>query len=71
MIYVGTCGFSYDDWRGTLYPPDLKKGLFLEHYSAEFSVLELNTTYYRLPDPAFIEKLGRRTPPGFRFFIKA
>jgi uncharacterized protein YecE (DUF72 family) len=71
LIYVGTCGFSYDDWRGTLYPADLKKGSFLEHYSSEFNVLELNTTYYRLPEATFIENLGRRTPPGFKFFIKA
>ena len=62
---------SYDDWRATLYPADLKKGRFLEHYSSEFNVLELNTTYYRLPDPAFIERLTKRTPPGFKFFIKA
>jgi len=71
MIYIGTCGFSYDDWRGVLYPTDLNKSDFLIHYASEFSALELNTTYYRLPNRYFLEKLCRKTPDGFKFFIKA
>ncbi len=70
MIYVGTCGFSYDDWRDVIYSRDLKKGEFLYRYSSEFGALELNTTYYRLPDRSFLEKLGEKTPDGFKFFVK-
>jgi uncharacterized protein YecE (DUF72 family) len=70
MIYVGTCGFSYDDWRNVIYPVGLKKGEFLHRYSSEFGALELNTTYYRLPDRSFLEKLGDKTPDDFKFFIK-
>ena len=70
MIYVGTCGFSYDDWREVLYPPDLDKRDYLPRYASEFRALELNTTYYRLPGPHFLRSLGAKTPEGFRFIIK-
>jgi uncharacterized protein YecE (DUF72 family) len=71
MVHVGTCGFSYEDWRGVFYPEDLVKRDFLRHYSSEFSVLELDTTFYRLPNSSFLERLGEKTPDDFHFFIKA
>jgi uncharacterized protein YecE (DUF72 family) len=71
MIYVGTCGFSYADWREVFYPPGLKRGDFLGHYTSEFQTLELNTTFYRLPDLNFLARIGEKTPEHFRLIIKA
>ena len=49
MLYIGTSGYSYDDWVGRYYPPTLKKGQFLEYYAREFPAVEVNYTYYRIP----------------------
>jgi uncharacterized protein YecE (DUF72 family) len=49
MIHIGTCGFSYEDWRGKFYPQDLPSNRFLEYYSRYFSALEVNYTYYQMP----------------------
>jgi len=71
MLYVGTSGFSYDDWVGPFYPEGLPKKDFLDHYTREFDTVELNVSYYRIPDEKFTSSLSRRTPRGFVFFVKA
>ncbi|MBI3538575.1 MAG: DUF72 domain-containing protein, partial [Chloroflexi bacterium] len=47
MIYIGTSGFSYNDWVGPYYPDDLKATDRLAFYANEFKTLEINFTYYR------------------------
>lgn len=71
MFFVGTSGFSYDDWVGPFYPEGLAKRNFLSYYSGEFNTVELNVSYYRIPDERFISSLSGKTPPDFIFFIKA
>jgi uncharacterized protein YecE (DUF72 family) len=71
VIRFGTSGFSYDDWVGTVYPPGLRKDQWLPHYATEFSTVELNVTYYRVPGARTVEGWVRRTPPGFVFSVKA
>lgn len=70
MIYVGTSGFSYDHWKGIFYPENLKKEKYLEFYAKNFSCLELNITFYRLPRKETIKKWARETPEGFAFSCK-
>lgn len=70
MIYVGTSGFSYDHWKGIFYPENLKKEKYLEFYAKNFSCLELNITFYRLPKKETIRKWVRETPGGFAFSCK-
>ncbi len=69
-IHIGCSGFSYDDWHGPFYPPDLPPRLRLEHYAQEFGCVELNTTFYRQPEARTSASLAARTPPGFRFAVK-
>lgn len=71
MLYIGTSGFSYDDWVGPFYPSGTPKREFLGFYAGEFDTVELNASYYRLPEKRFITALSRKTPPNFVFFIKA
>jgi uncharacterized protein YecE (DUF72 family) len=71
MILVGTAGFSYQDWRGPFYPSDLSAKEMLGYYAGHFPFVELNTTYYRMPDPGFLGRLAQRTPSGFFFVVKA
>jgi len=70
-IYVGTSGYSYEDWRGTFYPEDLPQREMLAEYVKRFNCVELNFTYYRLPAARTIEGIVRKTPPGFQVTIKA
>jgi uncharacterized protein YecE (DUF72 family) len=71
MIRVGTSGFSYKDWVGPYYPPDLNEQDWLAYYAREFSTCELNFTYYRLPNAKMLARMADKTPPGFMFAVKA
>jgi uncharacterized protein YecE (DUF72 family) len=71
MIYIGTSGFSYDDWVGPYYPADLDKKDWLAFYAREFKTLEINFTYYRMPTARTLAGMARKVPAGFLFTIKA
>ncbi len=71
MIYIGTAGFSYKDWRGEFYPERFESRFMLEYYSSRFPVVEINSTWHALPSPRSILSMAERTPPDFRFIIKA
>jgi uncharacterized protein YecE (DUF72 family) len=71
VIYVGTCGFSYKDWIGRFYPPGMKPASMLEYYAARFGIVEIDSTYYAIPQPSLFEGMARRTPAEFRFTVKA
>src|SRR5213076_127952 len=69
-ILVGTSGYSFKDWVGPFYPAGMKSSDFLAFYAERFPVVEVNTTYYGIPRPELLEKMERKTPPGFRFIAK-
>jgi uncharacterized protein YecE (DUF72 family) len=71
MIRLGTSGFSYDDWVGAFYPPDLPRRDWLAYYAREFDTVELNVTYYRVPARRTVESWAEKTPEGFLFAVKA
>jgi uncharacterized protein YecE (DUF72 family) len=70
-IVIGTSGYSYKDWVGTVYPEGTKSADFFEHYTAIFSLTELNFSYYAMPSPSVIERICDKAPEGFLFTIKA
>jgi uncharacterized protein YecE (DUF72 family) len=69
-IAVGTCGYSYTDWVGPVYPLGTKAGAMLDVYAKLFRTVEIDATYYRVPSEATFASLDRRTPAGFRFTAK-
>jgi len=71
VLYVGTAGFSYSDWRGVFYPESMKPGDFLAYYSERFPCVELDFTYYRQPSAQSMQKMASRVPDEFRFTVKA
>ncbi len=71
MIHIGTSGYSYDDWVGPFYPEGTDKRSFLDFYARHFTCTEVNYTYYRMPDAPTLEAMSAKTPPDFRFVIKA
>jgi uncharacterized protein YecE (DUF72 family) len=69
-IRIGTSGWMYDDWRGVIYPRQLPKRAWFEHYATLFDTVELNTTFYRLPAATTVERWAEMAPPGFEFALK-
>jgi len=69
-IFVGTSGYSFADWVGPFYPRGTRAGDFLAHYARHFDVVEVNSTYYRVPHPRVLEMMERKTPDHFRFVVK-
>jgi len=69
-IFLGTSGYSYDDWIGPFYRHDMKKPRMLEYYQHFFPVTELNYTYYTMPRPSTLFQI-RNKAPHMHFSVKA
>jgi len=69
--HIGCSGFHYKDWRGTFYPEDLPQKKWFDYYCQHFSTLELNVTFYRFPQLSVLQNWYQRSPPDFRFSVKA
>lgn len=70
MLAVGTCGYSYKDWVGPVYPPRTPPARMLDRYAHRFAAVEIDASYYRVPSAATFASMARRTPEGFRFTAK-
>jgi len=70
-VWVGTSGFSYPEWKGLFYPPELPDRQMLAYYATRFSAVEIDSTFYRIPSAKTIEAWRDATPADFRFAIKA
>jgi uncharacterized protein YecE (DUF72 family) len=68
---VGTCGWEYRHWRRAFYPEALSSNGWLGHYAKEFSVVEVNSSFYELPSQEIIAGWCRLTPEDFRFAVQA
>jgi len=69
-VFVGTSGYSFKDWIGPFYPPELSSAELLPYYAQYFNTVEVNTTYYGIPRPRVLEQMAKKTPAGFRFIVK-
>ncbi|MFH1502831.1 MAG: DUF72 domain-containing protein [Candidatus Eisenbacteria bacterium] len=69
-IRVGTSGYSFADWVGPLYSDGTPRNRMLDEYVRHFDVVEINSSYYRVPDERMFERMERKTPPGFEFIVK-
>ncbi|MFO0631751.1 MAG: DUF72 domain-containing protein [Nannocystaceae bacterium] len=71
QLRIGSSGFSYDFWRGGFYPRELDDGDMLAYYAARFDTVEINNTFYRMPNAAVLRRWAEVVPAHFRFVIKA
>lgn len=71
MFFIGTAGYSYEDWKGVFYPEDLDKKEYLGYYAKEFKFTEVNSTYYKMPNRFMLYHMQKKTPDDFQFVIKA
>ncbi len=70
-IQLGTSGWQYPHWQGVFYPKGLARRQWLGYYASQFSCVEINNSFYRLPESASFEKWLEATPAEFRFALKA
>ena len=70
QVWIGTAGYSYEDWIGDFYPPETKPAQMLSRYCEVFPLVELNFTFYRPPTRSMLERLADKTPEGFQFLVK-
>src|SRR2546421_3557518 len=71
MLFAGTSGFSYAQWKGKFYPETLAGSKMLGYYAERLGGVELNGSFYRTPPESTLLNWAAQTPAGFRFCMKA
>jgi uncharacterized protein YecE (DUF72 family) len=69
-ILIGTNGYDYPEWKGSFYPPVLKREKFLSFYSEHFNALVLNFSYYSMPQKKQLAAIAERSDKRVLFSIK-
>ena len=69
-LYLGTSGWSYADWEGTVYPPATPPGGRLTEYVKRFATVEIDSTFYGTPKGSTVERWRKIAPRGFLFAAK-
>ncbi len=69
--FIGCSGFHYKEWKGVFYPEKLAQKNWFAYYCQHFNTIELNVTFYRFPQPAFLKGWYEKSPQGFCFAVKA
>jgi uncharacterized protein YecE (DUF72 family) len=71
VIYVGTSGYNYPEWKGSFYPENLPAAKMLPYYAERFSTVEINYTFYRMPTAKLVAGGAAQVPADFKFTLKA
>ena len=69
-IYIGCAGWDYKDWIGPFYPKLLESHNRLGFYTKFFNVIEINTTFYSLPNFSVVQNWSEQVPADFKFTVK-
>jgi len=70
-IHIGTSGWHYPHWKGRFYPADSKPAMWLSCYAQQLHCVEINNSFYRLPDSRTFGRWATQTPDDFSFTVKA
>jgi uncharacterized protein YecE (DUF72 family) len=68
---VGCSGWEYKHWRGDFYPHDLPKPRWFQHYARTFDTVEINNSFYKLPEATTFARWAAQAPLGFVYAVKA
>jgi len=71
MVWVGTSGYNYPEWKGSFYPADLAAAKMLPYYAARFPTVEINYTFYRMPTEKLVAGWAAQTPAPYKLTLKA
>lgn len=69
-LHFGCSGFHFNDWKGRFYPDNLPNSQWLSYYSKHFDTVEINNTFYKLPEKETFKKWYHETPDYFNFSVK-
>ena len=69
-LYLGTSGWSYADWEGTVYPAGIPSGSRLAEYVKSYATVEIDSTFYGTPRPSTVRRWREVAPDGFLFAAK-
>jgi uncharacterized protein YecE (DUF72 family) len=69
-IRFGCLSWTYPDWLGSFYPVGTKPAEYLSLYSKIFDLVEVDSSFYRIPTPSVVKQWREKTPPNFRFTVK-
>jgi uncharacterized protein YecE (DUF72 family) len=70
-IHVGTSGYNFPEWKGPFYPAKIKPAEMLPYYAQRLATVEINYTFYRMPNAKTVASWQNAVPAGFRFALKA
>lgn len=70
-IHIGTSGWNYKHWKEKFYPSGIPQKKWLEFYYNHFKTVELNNSFYRLPEVKTFDNWRNSTPDDFIFSVKA
>jgi uncharacterized protein YecE (DUF72 family) len=70
QLYIGCSGWSYSSWQGPFYPSNIENKHWLSYYSQVFNYVEIDSTFYRIPNQFMVKNWARKTPADFRFTAK-
>ncbi|MDA4130772.1 MAG: DUF72 domain-containing protein, partial [Thaumarchaeota archaeon] len=68
--HIGCSGWSYEDWVGPFYPKGSKAGDYLRMYSSVFDSVEIDSSFYRIPNQFMVSRWKKNTPENFLFSPK-
>ena len=68
--YIGCSGWSYSSWQGPFYPKGIENSKWLRYYSKIFNYVEIDSSFYRIPNEFMVKNWYKRTPENFRFTAK-
>src|SRR5262245_12751566 len=71
QFFVGTSGYSYKEWKGGFYPDKLPQSAMLSYYAERFAAVEINNSFYRMPNEKDLKAWVSQVPMEFQFAIKA
>jgi uncharacterized protein YecE (DUF72 family) len=71
MIWIGTSGYNYPEWRGSFYPAGWPAKKMLPYYAARFPTVEINYTFYRMPNEKLVAGWAAQTPSPYKLTLKA
>ena len=69
-FYIGCSGWSYSSWKGPFYPSNLESSKWLKYYSQVFDYVEIDSSFYRIPNQFMVKNWFSKTSDKFRFTAK-
>jgi uncharacterized protein YecE (DUF72 family) len=70
QYYIGCSGWSYSSWQGPFYPKNIENSMWLKYYSSVFDFVEIDSSFYKIPNQFMVRNWYNKTPANFRFAAK-